>query len=240
MGVTAAPGVTFGRDQHMLGEGAQKMTTKRTAIRGRLAVRRAANRPPWGRRKAGHGAIVAPLAATVAATLAATVAIGVGVALARAERDRRSVRAGRARDRQFALLPGEPLADGLRRMALGQLDLAIELLQGHGGEVPGAMTVHETRKALKRLRALVGLLEGELGEHVSTREDAVLRDAGLRLSGARDAEVLVSTLDDLVRGQPQEARPPAGRREAAQPTGGRARQRDEDPRRRVGARGGRG
>jgi CHAD domain-containing protein len=198
VGVTAAPGVTFWRDQHMLGESSQKMTTKRTAIRGRLAVRRAANRPPWGRRKAGHGAIVAPLAATVAATLAATVAIGVGVVLARAERERRSVRAGRARDRQFALLPGEALPDGLRRMALSQLDLAIELLQGHG-EVPAARTVHETRKALKRLRALIGLLGGELGEPVFRREDTVLRDAGLRLAGARDAEVLVSTLDALVQ-----------------------------------------
>jgi len=88
------------------------MTTKRTAIRGRLAVRRGANRPPWGRHKLGHGAIVAPLAATVAATLAATVAIGVGVALTRAERDRRFAKVERARDRQFALLPGEPLTEG--------------------------------------------------------------------------------------------------------------------------------
>ena len=175
------------------------MTTKRTAIRGRLAVRRAANRPPWSRRKLGHGAIVAPLAATVAATLAATVAIGVGVALARAERDRRWARARRARDRQFALLAEERLTDGLRRMALTQLDLAIELLGGDGGAVPRAIAVHETRKSLKRLRALMALLRGELGERQFAHEDAVLRGAGLRLAGARDAEVLVSTLDELVR-----------------------------------------
>ena len=82
--VPPARSITFGRDQHMLGEGGKMMTTKRTAIRGRLAVRRAANRPPWGRWKSGHRTIVAPLATTVAATLAASVAIGVGVALARA------------------------------------------------------------------------------------------------------------------------------------------------------------
>jgi hypothetical protein len=186
----------------MLGEGAQKMITKRTAIRGRLAVRRAANRPPWGRRKLGHGAIVAPLAATVAATVAASVAIGLGVALARAERDRRFAKVERARDRQFALLLGEPLTDGLRRMALSQLDLAIDLLAGAGGTLPAATAVHETRKALKRLRALLGLLRAELGERQFAREDALLRDAGLRLAGARDAEVLVLTLDALVRENP--------------------------------------
>ncbi len=201
--VPAPPRVTFGRDQHMLGEGAQEMITKRTAIRGRLAVRRAANRPPWSRRKLGHGAIVAPLATTVAATLAATVAIGVTVALARAERDRRSARVGRARERQFALLEGEPLTDGLRRMALSQLDLAIDLLAGAGGTLAAATSVHETRKALKRLRALIGLLRAELGEREFAREDALLRDAGLRLAGARDAEVLVATLDELVRNNPK-------------------------------------
>jgi hypothetical protein len=202
VGVAAAAHVTFGRDPHMLGEGAQEMITKRTSIRGRLAVRRAANRPPWSRQKLGHGAIVAPLAATVAATLAATMAIGVGVALARAERDRRFARVERAREEQFALLPEEPLTEGFRRMALSQLDLAIDLLAGTGGTLAAATSVHETRKALKRLRALIGLLRAELGERQFAQEDALLRDAGLRLAGARDAEVLVATLDELVRANP--------------------------------------
>ncbi len=181
------------------------MTTEWTAIRRRLAVRGAANRPPWGRRKVGHGSIVAPLAGAVAAT----VAVGVGVALARAERNRRSARARGGRDRQFALWPGERLADGLRRMALEQLDLAIELLEGSGGRLPYATAVHETRKSLKRLRTLMRLLEEELGETAFAREDAVLREAGLRLAGARDAEVMVSTLDGLLEHEPGKL---AGRR----------------------------
>src|SRR5271166_6108882 len=77
------------------------MTAKRTAIRGRLAIRGAANRPPWGGRKAGHGSIVAPFATTVAATLAATMVVGLGVVLARVERNRRSTGAAGPRDRQF-------------------------------------------------------------------------------------------------------------------------------------------
>jgi len=121
------------------------------------------------------------------------------MALARGERERRAGRRRRAAERQFALLPGELPVHGLRRMALGQLDLSIELLGGDGG-APGEKAVHETRKALKRLRALVRMLRSELGEEVFARENAALRDAGRRLAGARDAEVMVDTLDGLLRG----------------------------------------
>ena len=175
------------------------MTTKRTAIGRRLAVRRWANRPPWRGRKLGHGSIVAPFTATVAATLAATLAIGVGVALARAERDRRSTRTRGVRDRQLGLWPGERVADGLRRMALEQLDQAIELLEDDGGAVSAAHAVHETRKSLKRLRALVRLLEDGTGKRAFAEERATLRRAGERLARARDAEVMVSTLDGLLK-----------------------------------------
>ena len=53
-----------------------------------------------------------------------------------------------------------PTAAGESRSA--QLDLAIELLRGESSVAPEA-AVHETRKALKRARALMRLLEGELG-----------------------------------------------------------------------------
>jgi CHAD domain-containing protein len=136
--------------------------------------------------------------APFAASFAATVAVGVGVALARAERERRAGRRRRAAERQFALLPGELPVHGVRRMALGQLDLAIELLSGSQHGAPDEKAVHETRKALKRLRALVRILREELGEEAFARENAALRDAGRRLAGARDAEVIVSTLDGLL------------------------------------------
>jgi hypothetical protein len=173
-------------------------TTKRTTIRRRLAIGGAPYRPPWGGRKRGHGAIVAPLAAT----LAATAAVGVGVALARAGRDRRAARAQLARERQFALLPTEGVAVGLRRIALGQLDLAIDMLAIEDGQTLSESAVHEARKALKRLRALTRLLEDELGEQVFARENVVLREAGRHLSAARDAEVMVATLEDLMRRYP--------------------------------------
>jgi hypothetical protein len=129
--------------------------------------------------------------------------IGVGLALARAELDRRVSRVRRERERHFGLLVGEELAQGLRRMALGQLELAIEQLEGAGGEIPVAVAIHETRKALKRLRALLVLVEDGLGRDQAARERTILRDAGRLLAGARDAEVRLATLDALIERAPR-------------------------------------
>jgi CHAD domain-containing protein len=156
-------------------------------------------------RKAGHGSIVAPLAATVAMTLA----LGVGVALARTERERRALRKRERERRRFVPLKQEPLGSGHRRMALGQLDLAIEALEGGAAKASPELRVHEARKALKRLRALLRLLRDELGEQTYERESALLRDAGRRLARARDAEVLLRTLEALIARHPGKL---AGRR----------------------------
>ncbi len=175
-----------------------------TAVRRRLAVRRATHRPPLGGRQLGHSSIVAPLAAT----LVASVAVGIGVAFAQAERTRRSAKRQLGRECRFTQLPGEPLGEALQRMTLGQLDLAIELLarDGEADLDAGALdarAIHETRKALKRLRALMGLLREDLGEPRFKREHAILRDAARRLASARDAEVMLETLDALLQRHPR-------------------------------------
>jgi CHAD domain len=171
-------------------------TAERTSIGRRLAVRRAPYRPPIRLRKRSHDSIVAPLART----LAAAVAIGVGAVLGRGEVDRRVARVRRVRDRHFGLLPREHLDAGLQRIALGQLEIAIEQLEAAGGQITPAVAVHETRKALKRLRALIVLVRDEIGREAYERERVLLRDAGRRLAGARDAEVRLATLDALIAG----------------------------------------
>jgi len=176
------------------------MRTEWTAIRRRLSIRRTAHGPPWGGRKARHGSIVAPLAATVAAT----VAVGVGVALARAERERRARSGHRDRDGRFALIEGERLGAGLRRIALGQLDIAIEMLEGSKRGLSPEQRVHEARKALKRLRALLRLVQDELGAATYEREHELVRRCGTQLAKARDAEVLLATLDDLIERKPKQ------------------------------------
>jgi CHAD domain-containing protein len=88
-------------------------------------------------------------------------------------------------------------------MALGQLDLAIEMLAADNGAVSASQAVHEARKALKRLRAVLALLEDQLGEDAVAREADVLRRVGRRLAGSRDAEVMVATLDALTHRHPK-------------------------------------
>jgi CHAD domain-containing protein len=174
------------------------MTTDRTPIRRRLAVGRASHGPPRGRRKAGHHrSIVPPLAATLAATLA----LRAGLSLARSVRERRA-EGRREHDRRVGLAPHEDLAEGLQRMALGQLDVAIETLAQIDGADSPERAVHETRKALKRLRALLRVLEPELPGSAYAREDGVLRDAARRLSATRDGDVLLATLDALIDSHP--------------------------------------
>jgi CHAD domain-containing protein len=181
----------------MLAQSGQMMTTDWTPIRRRLAVGRAAHSPPWGGRKARHRSIVPPLAAALAATLA----LRAGVSLAQAARERRAAGA-RERDRRVGLAPSEEVGAGLQRTALGQLDVAIEMLARLDSERSPERAVHETRKALKRLRAMLRLLEPELAEAAYAREDATLRDAGRRLSVPRDADVLLETLDGLIKAHP--------------------------------------
>ena len=60
-----------------------------------------------------------------------------------------------------------------------------------------AVAVHETRKALKRLRALLRLVRPAIGEDAFKRENAQLREIGLSLSGARDRHVLLETVNKL-------------------------------------------
>jgi CHAD domain-containing protein len=106
--------------------------------------------------------------------------------------------------RRFRLRDGEPVPDGLRRIARAQLDMSIERLEGQTDEELGT-AVHETRKSLKRLRATVRLARDELGDELYRRENIAFRDAGRRLAGARDDQVLLETLDALSERYPVEA-----------------------------------
>ena len=106
--------------------------------------------------------------------------------------------------RRFRLGDGERLPDGVRRVARGQLDMSIERLEGDTDEDLGT-AVHETRKSLKRLRAIARLARDELDDEAYRRENVAFRDAGRRLAGARDSQVLLETFDALTDRYPDEA-----------------------------------
>jgi CHAD domain-containing protein len=108
--------------------------------------------------------------------------------------------------RRFRLGDRERVPDGVRRIARGQLDMSIERLEGDTDEDLGT-AVHETRKSLKRLRAIARLARDELGDEAYRRENVVFRDAGRRLAGARDSQVLLETLDALTDRYPDQAPP---------------------------------
>src|SRR6186713_2081456 len=60
--------------------------------------------------------------------------------------------------------------------------------------------VHETRKVIKRLRALLRLYRGALEPARFAHEDARLRELGRSLGGLRDEAVLRVSLDHLAEG----------------------------------------
>ena len=97
---------------------------------------------------------------------------------------------------EYRLKQGESVPEGVRRMAAEQLDRALDHLGRQDGERD--KHIHEARKATKRLRALVRLVRRDLGDEVYSLENQCYRGAGQRLSGLRDATVLVETLDRLV------------------------------------------
>jgi CHAD domain-containing protein len=63
--------------------------------------------------------------------------------------------------------------------------------------------VHDTRKAIKRMRALARLLREEIGEQEFRRVNSRLRDTGRRLAPSRDCAVRLSTLLRLIALHPK-------------------------------------
>lgn len=94
----------------------------------------------------------------------------------------------------FRFKLGESFEDGFRRIALEQVDRASSQLQ-HGDKQDVA--IHETRKGLKRVRALLQLMRPAIGNDTFKSENALIRDIGLSLSGARDRDVLLATAAKL-------------------------------------------
>jgi hypothetical protein len=102
-----------------------------------------------------------------------------------------------SRSRAYRLKRKETTAEGVRRIAAGRLDDAIERLRDH--EPAGrADAIHEARKDMKKTRSLLRLVRDGLGEGRYQAENERLRDAGRALSDARDADVKVQALAGVV------------------------------------------
>jgi CHAD domain-containing protein len=106
--------------------------------------------------------------------------------------------------RSYKLKEGETVPRGIARIARGRIDHAMDELEGRTGSSPEE-AVHEARKDMKKLRAVVRLVRAEIGDNVYRRENACFRDAGQELSGVRDADVMLATLAKLEQEIPEAA-----------------------------------
>jgi CHAD domain-containing protein len=106
--------------------------------------------------------------------------------------------------RSYKLKEGEAVPRGIARIARGRIDHAVDELEGRTGSSPEE-AVHEARKDMKKLRAVVRLVRAEIGDNVYRRENACFRDAGQELSGVRDADVMLATLAKLEQEIPEAA-----------------------------------
>jgi CYTH domain-containing protein/CHAD domain-containing protein len=96
--------------------------------------------------------------------------------------------------RSYSLKRKEGAGEGLRRIALGRAEKALEELAEarNGGGL--ADSIHGARKDLKKLRAVLRLSRDELDGKLFRSENSRYRDAGRLLSSSRDAEVKLQTV----------------------------------------------
>lgn len=95
---------------------------------------------------------------------------------------------------RFAL--DESVPENVRATGLQQLDQAVQELTD-GIKVDPVVAVHSARKALKKERSLLRLGRGALAPRPRRRLNADLRDVAAKLGSTRDADVMLSALDDL-------------------------------------------
>ncbi len=96
----------------------------------------------------------------------------------------------------YSFLPEESVAEARTRVAREQLDQAIDELTTRLEDDPGK-AIHNARKAIKRERSLLRLVGRSLPAGERRQDNAALRNAARRLSGARDGAALVATVDAL-------------------------------------------
>ncbi len=87
----------------------------------------------------------------------------------------------------------EPFPEAIPRIARERINQIIESLSEKPH--PGAEAIHDARKNLKSLRALLRLARGAIDDGLRTRENTQFRDAGRSLSSLRDPQALLEALE---------------------------------------------
>lgn len=96
---------------------------------------------------------------------------------------------------EFSLQPNETTSDNIRRLLNDQ----VEIILGHcrADRDDTHRSIHEIRKSLKRIRAVLRLIRDEIGYSCYYRENAFYRDLSRELSEIRSLNVLIDSTRDL-------------------------------------------
>ena len=91
---------------------------------------------------------------------------------------------------------GETLVEGLTRVIDAQFGIALAVTASPHDEQPAS--VHETRKAIKRLRAMLRLVRDSISHDVYHTDNAALKLIAAELGAVRDSWVMAEILDRLL------------------------------------------
>src|SRR5436305_5019034 len=95
----------------------------------------------------------------------------------------------------FQLRRNQTLGVNLQRICRKQVEGALEIVRGE--KEPNDTPVHETRKHLKKARAALQMVSGEIGGPRFKKQDHWFRDIARLISDVRDAEVRLQTVRQL-------------------------------------------
>jgi CHAD domain-containing protein len=96
----------------------------------------------------------------------------------------------------YRLKGDEGLSDGLKRIVLEQIDKALDNLKPTARNKDEA--IHDARVCIKKVRAVLRLMRGSLGNKTYRAEDTAYRDAARALSQVRDSVALLEVVDKLI------------------------------------------
>ncbi|MBK5231377.1 MAG: CHAD domain-containing protein [Thermoleophilia bacterium] len=95
-------------------------------------------------------------------------------------------------------------ASEVRRVAHSRVESALKNLRS-SDPAARADSIHEARKDIKKMRAVLRLVRENVGKETFRTENRRYRDAARLLSESRDSEVLVETVEALIASQPDQA-----------------------------------
>ncbi len=95
----------------------------------------------------------------------------------------------------YRLRKRESISDGTKRILQEQTGAIISALSDRGGDLDAR--IHDVRKRLKRVRAVLRLVTLKLDADALDVHDSVLRGVGRKLAPARDATVILARFEEL-------------------------------------------